>query len=309
MVFLAQWYPNHSMRLCRFFPLFTIAAVAVAPLSLTFAQSSQDRGNSSYQVRELTVKKSPLLPFPPGSGARGVLPIEFRSPDQMTQADRDVEADGEASIRERVRFAGLEFNQGIWSYQQIVCPVFPNHVLLRFTRNNGKGDESVFTASIPRMGEGRVRIIPILRRGYSLFSPAPINALTISAFNHIRAEEHPKGPPDWLATGMCYAALAGAHPQVDLAPEDAEARVFPSAVRAALEIPAKGGAVIRFLDAAAKPEPMEWTMTFNGKGRLLRATHTPAPPIVPQPLAAGAAAPKEAPLPPTVVEVEGPQEP
>jgi hypothetical protein len=71
---------------------------------------------------------------------------------------------------------------------------------------------SVFTVSIPRGGDGRVRIIPIQRRGYSLFSPAPINALTISAFNHIRAEEHPKAP-DWLGTGLCYAALAGAHPQ------------------------------------------------------------------------------------------------
>lgn len=299
MVFLAQWYPNHSMRLCRFFPLFTIAAVAVAPLSLTFAQSSQDRGNSSYQVRELTVKKSPLLPFPPGSGARGVLPIEFRSPDQMTQADRDVEADGEASIRERVRFAGLEFNQGIWSYQQIVCPVFPNHVLLRFTRNNGKGDESVFTASIPRMGEGRVRIIPILRRGYSLFSPAPINALTLAAFNHIRLEEHAGDAADWLGTGLCYAALAGANPQVELQSQPlahAGKTAFPLAM---LEVRPGGGDIVRFVDLSARPHPMEWTLIFDAKGRVRKASRAPAPTVESTPVPPALAGQTWVPVPPS----------
>jgi hypothetical protein len=220
----------------------------------------------------------------------------------MSQKDRDVEADGESSIRERVNFTGLEFNEGQWSYQQIVCPVFPNHVLLKFTRNNGKGDESVFTASIPRMGEGRVRIIPILRRGYSLFSPAPINALTISAFNHIRAEERPQGTPDWLETGMCYAALAGAHPQLALGPEDTESQSFPSGVPAVLEIPVEGGAVIHFLDAAAVPTPMEWNMTFNGMGRLLKATHTPAAPIRPKAIPPTVFEGEGTPIPPTLTE-------
>jgi len=223
----------------------------------------------------------------------------------MTRQDRDVEADGESSIRERVNFVGLEFNDGNWTYQQIVCPVFPNHVLLKFMRNNGKGDESVFTASIPRMGEGRVRIIPILRRGYSLFSPAPVNALTISAFNHIRIEEHPAGPPDWLGTGMCYAALAGAHPQVDLQDPGPDATSFAGGVPAALEIPVEGGAVIKFLDVAAKPQPMEWTMTFDKKGRLLKATHIPAPPTHPIAVPPTLADVKGTPIPATVLEVHG----
>ena len=70
---------------------------------------------------------------------------------------------------------------------------------------------SVFSASVPRNGAGRVRIVPILKRGYSLFSPAPINALTISAFNHIRAEEGEAANSDWLGNALCYAALAGSH--------------------------------------------------------------------------------------------------
>lgn len=219
------------------------------------------------------------MPFPPDGEAPApgrVYAIEFRSPDQMTQKDRDVEADGESSIRERTNFEGLGFNEGPWSYQQLVCPALPNHVFLKFTRNNGVGDVSMFTASIPRGGDGHVRIIPILRRGYSLFSPAPINKLTIAAFNHIRDEEHPGGAPDWLTTGLCYAALAGARPSAAIHAGGESASDFPLGMTGVLEIPVRGGAIIRFVDVAAPRRPMAWTMTFDGNGRLLKATHTPA---------------------------------
>ena len=297
------------MELLRSLPILLAVAAIAASSALLAGQAVQDVPATTYQVNPVTEKPSPPLPFPPGRWARTpVLPIEFRSPDQMTEKDAEVEADGESSIRERVNFVGLEFNQGKWSYQQIVCPVFPKHVLLKFTRNNGKGDESVFTASIPRMGEGRVRIIPILRRGYSLFSPAPINALTISAFNHIRAEEHPSYPPDWLATGMCYAALAGAHPQVSLIVDSTEAEKFSSGAAATLEIPVEGGALVRFLDLAARPQPMQWTMIFDKKGKLLKAEHTAAPARLPKGLPATLIDLPGTPLPPTV-DVSGQSQP
>jgi len=221
------------------------------------------------------------MPFPPGSETPGAAAVlEFRPYDKMSQQDRDLAADAESSIEERAGFAGLEFSQnsdgGKWGYQQIVCPALPNHLLLQFTRNNGIGDVSVFSASIPRGGDGRVRIIPIVRRGYSLFSPAPINALTISAFNHIRAEEHADEAPAWLETGLCYAALAGAHPQAGPA-EETDAKKLPAAPPGRLVIPLNGGAVISFTDVSTIPRPMRWTMTFNGKGRLVKATHSAEP--------------------------------
>jgi len=217
------------------------------------------------------------MPFPPGNGTEGpATPLEFRSYEKMSEQDRDLAADGESAIGEKAGFAGLEFNQGKWSYQQVVCPALPHHLFLQFTRNNGKGDVSVFSASIPRGGDGRVRIIPIVRRGYSLFSPAPINALTISAFNHIRAEEHAEKEPEWLGTAMCYAALAGVHPQIGPAEQD-DFRNLPAAPTGREVIPMRGGAVLSFTDVAAIPHPMRWTMTFNGKGKLLKASHTAAP--------------------------------
>jgi hypothetical protein len=217
------------------------------------------------------------MPFPPGNEAQApAASLEFRPYARMSPQDRDLAADAESAIGERAGFVGLEFNQGMWSYQQIVCSALPHHLFLQFTRNNGTGDVSVFSASIPRSGDGRVRIIPILRRGYSLFSPPPINALTISAFNHIRAEEHVDQTSEWLATGMCYAALAGAHPQIG-PPEETDVKKLPAAPTGREVIPMHGGAVIQFTDDAAIPRPMQWTMTFNGKGKLLKATHSAAP--------------------------------
>ena len=262
------------MERSRILPIvlaFAAIALVCAPVE---AQTDQDV-SAPQPTKAIKADRRPM-PFPPGSETpERTSSIEFRPFDRMTEKDRNLAADGESSIGERAGFAGLEFNEGKWNYQQVVCPALPNHLFLQFTRNNGTGDVSVFSASIPRGGDGRVRIIPILRRGYSLFSPAPINALTISAFNHIRAEEHPEKAPDWLATGLCYASLAGAHPEIGPA-EQTDFRKLPAAPAGRLVIPLRGGAVIQFTDVAAIPRPMEWTMTFDGKGKLLKAKHSTA---------------------------------
>ncbi|MGA2349947.1 MAG: hypothetical protein ABSF70_05880 [Terracidiphilus sp.] len=267
------------MERSRTFPAL-LAVTAIALVCVPFwskAQEAQtDQDVSTPQPRHIRKADKRPMPFPPGDETSGPAPaLEFRSYDQMTSLDRDLAANAESSIEERAGFEGLEFNQGKWSYRQVVCAALPNHLFLQFTRNNGTGDVSVFSASIPRTGDGRVRIIPVLRRGYSLFSPAPVNARTISAFNHIRDEEHIEATPQWLATGLCYAALAGAHPQIG-PPEETDLRKLPSAPTGTEVIPLNGGAVIQFTDVAL-PKPTLWTMTFNGKGKLLKATHSRAP--------------------------------
>jgi hypothetical protein len=206
--------------------------------------------------------------------------VEFRAVDRMSEEDRLLAANAESSIAEHAKYADLDFNQVGWSYQQVICLALPNHIFLRFLRNNSAGDVSMFSASIPRGEEGRVRIIPIQRRGYSLFSPAPINALTISAFNHIRAEENPDqdpaNVPDWLGTGLCYAALAGGHPQAATLSDNPAGEKFPVAGTALLDVGNNGGAVLSFTDVSATPRPMRWFMTFDRKGRLIKGGHSPA---------------------------------
>ncbi len=206
--------------------------------------------------------------------------LQFLPADQMTEHDRDLAANAESSIRERAGFENLEFNEGQWAYRQIACPALPNHLLLRFTRDDGTRAMSMFSAAIPRNGEGRVRIIPIVRKGYSLFSPAPIGPLTLAAFNHIRAEDNPDGVPDWVTTGVCYAALAGANPEADQAKlRGGDGPPLPVTDTPTLLITKYGGAIIRFDDLSAAPRPMQWNMFFDRKGKLLKATHAPVYPI------------------------------
>ncbi len=260
---------------------FAAVAWVCAPVA---AQTDQDA--SAPQPRHFRKAVHHPILFSYGTEeAKPADSVEFRADDRMSEQDRDLAADAEADIGERAGFAGLEFNQGKWGYRQIVCSALPRHLFLQFTRNNGSGDMSLFSASIPRpgtgSGDGRVRIIPIVRRGYSLFSPAPINALTIAAFNHIRSEENSgaensDAAPDWLATGLCYAALAGAHPQIGPA-EQTDFRKLPAAPTGRMVVPIDGGAVISFTDVSAALRPMLWTMTFNGKGKLLKATHSATP--------------------------------
>jgi hypothetical protein len=283
-----------------FLALASIAAVC-APMTAQTA-TGQAAPAANLKIRQVP-EAVPPKPFSPDVQASvTVAPIEYRAVSQMAEKDSLLAADAESSIGEHAGRVGLEFNQGKWSYEQVVCPALPNHVFLRFMRNNGTGDVSMFSASIPRNGEGRVRIVPIQMRGYSLFSPAPINALTISAFNHIRTEENPSGIPDWLGTGLCYAALAGGHPQAASLKEDAQDLKFPAAIPAELKIPNKGGEVISFLDVGAAPKYMDWTMTFNRKGKLLKATHTRVGLLTQEPVPPAEAV-KGSPVPPTIVEL------
>jgi hypothetical protein len=222
-------------------------------------------------------------PFPPAAGqVESARSIQLRPAAAMSEQDRLIEADAESSIAERAGYNDIAFNQGKWNYEQLVCPALPNHLFLRFTRNNGAGDVSLFSASIPRNGKGHVRIIPIERRSYSLFSPAPINALTISAFNRIRAEEKSSSAaPGWLGTALCYAALAGANPMAARMGAMDGPRKYPQASAPILEVTLQGGAVVHFTDMSARPHPMVWSLIFNSHGRLLKATHGPAG-IVPE---------------------------
>ena len=285
---------------------FLAAVLAVACCAASVSAQDDAAPPDPHNARPVPERVVPM-PFPPAGGPLEVArSIELHSPDRMSERDRLLEADAESSIAERAGYNDIAFNQGKWGYEQLVCPALPNHLFLRFTRNNGAGDVSVFSASIPRNGEGHIRIIPIQRRSYSLFSPAPINALTIGAFNRIRIEDKPDSTPGWLGTALCYAALAGANPAAAQLNEpqlnepsaaSAALKQYPAASSPILAIPADGGAVIRFTDLSAKPRPMAWSLTFNTKGKLLKATHGSAGLVTEKPLPVSTAEQTAKPVP------------
>jgi len=263
-----------------------IAFLALAVPYCCAQQTESDSVPLPPHAKPVPERPAPA-PFPIDSSslAKG-LTIEVRTPDQMTEQDRLREADAESSIAERAGFEDLEFNAGKWSYRQLVCPDFPNHLFLRFTRDNGRGDQSMFSASIPLNGEGHVRIIPILRRSYSLFSPAPINEITIAAFNRIRNEEKPEGPPSWAATALCYAALAGANPVAVPYGDASGVDGLPRGSASSLVVERNGSEVVRLADASARPKPVVWTMMFSKKGRLMKVKRLNDEVIAPKPVPA-----------------------
>jgi hypothetical protein len=239
------------------------------------------------QAPKQVVPREAATPFPPDAWTPiSSATVQMRPVEQMTAQDRALVAGADATIAGQAGMSGMEFTSGRWSYRQIVCPAFPNHLFLRFTRNQDAGDVSVFSASIPRDGKGRVRIIPIQRRSYSLFSPAPENAMTVAAFNHIRAEEQSMMAGGWADVGLCYAALAGANPQLARPDElerpdewSGEPHSYPAS-SAELSYPSAGGAILQFTDVSARPRPVEWSLVFDAKGKLLKAALRHSPMIV-----------------------------
>jgi hypothetical protein len=226
--------------------------------------------------------------------------LDFRSPEQMTAADRELADAGQAEITRRAGLLGFDLGndgkeQGSWGYEQAVCPVFSQHVILEYSRSNGPGDVTLFSAVIPR-GEGHVRVIPVRRRSYSLFTPAPSNTLTLNDFNHMVLEGQEGLSPDWLTLGLCYAALAGGHVRPALLAQTPQAEVYPLLAPATLTVSAKGGAEVRFDDETPHTNAMEWALTFAQDGHLLKVRHSVSRVLVERPVTGNAAEVRGAPV-------------
>ncbi len=242
-----------------------------------------DLSGSSYKTRPIP-QVEVVTPFPVNAPTDNH-PLEYRQQDQMTAPDRALVESANPSIREGATFAGMEFDSGTWSYQQLVCKALPAHVFLIFKEDNGPGDVSMFSAAIPRSGKDRVRVIAIERRGYSLFSPTPVNSLTIAAFNRIRADEPENQSADWLGTALCYAALAGARPAISPLPRESGGQDLALEFPPKLEVGNDGESTVRFVDAATERHASEWALTFDPKGQLVKVDHfaTPEFPVTPIP--------------------------
>ena len=268
----ALWYS--IPRMVRFLRL-PIGLAATALLCLPLAAQPAGPFSPILHRGKRVAPNTRPTPFPMGREAPPVSSeVEFQSPDRMSDADRTLVANFQADISRRAAVDAFEVNQGTWTRQQILCRALPNHLFLRYTRDDGARDRSVFSVSIPRDGKGRVRVIPVLRRGYSLFTPVGANAGTIAAFNQIRREDGPSSA-GWLETGLCYAALAGANPRVGPLTGDTTFSE-PTPPLAEMLVPVNGGAVVTFTDQTSRPRPSLWSLTFQPDGTLVKVEHQPA---------------------------------
>lgn len=203
--------------------------------------------------------------------------IVYRPRKEMSQSDRDLAATTQPAIRDAAAFVGIDFDKEKWSYRQLECQALPGHLFLLFEGDSGVGDASLFSAAIPRSGKGRVRVIPVARRGFSLFSPAPVNELATAAFNRIRAQEPASPPPDWLSTALCYAALTEPRLEVSTSPNPSPEPNLALSFPPTLETGVDGESTVRFVNVAEPRQPMQWALTFDAKGQLIKVEHLPTP--------------------------------
>lgn len=264
-----------------------IATVALAAFFFSAAcegQSETDSSSVPYPTRPLPPAER-ITPFSDGATpAADAQLIEFLTEDKIAEPDRSLAASDDNSIREHATLAGFDFDKGTWSHEQLVCQALPDYLLLVYRGDNGGSDVSLFSAAISRGDKTRVRVIPIQRRGYSLYSPAPVNALAISLFNRVRANDPASKTADWLSTALCYAALTGAHPET--APLAGETKDGAPSLRfpPTIEVGSLGESTVRFVDIATKGQPMEWALSFDSKGHLQKVVRFATPAYVVKPI-------------------------
>lgn len=269
MGFIRHFYP----RLC---------VLVMALQCLCCAAQETDRGPGKHPAKILPPASEVGAPFDlQAPASQRVNAIEFRSEAAMNAEDRQITRNAWPAIEKQAALTGFELGLSRWSFRQIVCPVLPQHLLLLFTRNNGANDRSEFSAALLRQGKGPVRILPILRRSYSTYSPASVNMVTIAAFNGIRAHDLAAEKTDWLTTGLCYAAMTGAHVTLAATAENRGRDANPLVMSPLIEIGDDGLTVIRFMDVDKPERPQQWEMTFNRQGKLLKVAVStlPAPAV------------------------------
>jgi len=240
------------------------------------------------------------VPTDPRVAQEGQLPltVAVRPAAAMTQEDKDLAASAAGAIRERAALYELGFNQGDWQESQLECPAFPQHLFLRFTRNMGTGDLSMFTVSIPRGREGRVRVIPILRRGFAPIFSAPESKTTMAAFNQVRAEEHIGAKADWSAVSVCYAAMTSARWNQ---PHDAVTLVMVGSPTLVLG----DHGVLSVALELADPAPGRWVVLYDRSGQVVKTEYTGFRDLTWRPVPAPVADLKGKPFPPVYTEENG----
>jgi hypothetical protein len=269
-------------------------AVLCAGFTASLQVFGQKEDTHGLRVRELH-PPAIATPFDLQTPTSSLRELKFLAPAEMKLADRSLVDANRDEILMRASRQGFDLEQATntssaWDYEQAVCPAFPQHVILAYSRSNGLGDVTLLSVVIPR-GEGHVRVIPARRRGYSLFTPVASNEITINDFNHVVLEEglrervdsrhksktlsqdHVLGGTDWFTLGLCYSALASGHVRAGLLAAKPEDEAYPLALPAQLRISDKGGADVWFADTTPEAKSMQWELRFAQDGRLLKVRH------------------------------------
>jgi len=248
-----------------------IAAMASGVRGAAQVTRQEPGGNSGKVVH--AVDAANLVPFALNATApEGGDGVDFRSAQAMTSEDRNAIDKAWPAMEKKAAENGFDLDRKGWTYKQVVSPAFSKHVLLLFSHDGPSGELSEFSAIVPRIGVEPLRVIPILRRGYSPYSAPQENPSTMAAFNQALASERAHEKPYWLSVSVCYAALSGADAVVPFAQTD-KGGDSPAAWAPIPSLHAEddGGVVARFETEEAPGRYTTWELTFDHNGNVIKA--------------------------------------
>lgn len=196
--------------------------------------------------------------------------LDLRNRSQMTAQDSQVVLQRTQDIAHSAEFYGYSLDSS-WTYQQTLCPIAPNHVLLNYTRTEANGSLSNFSAVVPRQS-GVVEIFPILRSGISPFAQQ-WGEHSYAVFNRLVAQERigmkrldmsSAFSMPWKDLALCYVALV-------TTPEKNAQAPFQLASEVTVSIHDRGQPDVGFTASDTNMSYSNWSLKFSSNGLLLKA--------------------------------------
>lgn len=206
--------------------------------------------------------------------------LPVRSFAQMEPADAEVVAAHKDAIARAAAFYDFHLDSS-WSYEQAVCPLTPQHILLNYYSRQRDGVSS-FSAVVPRQGSV-IRIVPLVHDGTAP-SVVPWGEHSYNVFNAMTAgsggvrqrkvssdqSQRPASlsPGDQFVWGLCYVALV--NERALIAHPDSELHVF-SATEPTFRLGTQGGSELSFTVRDDAQYYSVWQLEFSREGGLIHA--------------------------------------
>jgi hypothetical protein len=201
------------------------------------------------------------------------VPIQHLAQNAMSAADRTALEAHLGELTQVARIYGYNMEAGNWNYEQTLCAVMPDTILLHYFQDFPNGTESILTALVPR-GEGRVRIVPLLYHNATPFLPAPKDPRNYALFNELVpqsiAGKDAAASRNWLELSECYAELTGVPTNLPAGPNlDVGIAGAPSPT-IYVDVPNKTTRVT-FANREGERTYKIWSIAFNRDGKITAA--------------------------------------
>jgi hypothetical protein len=216
----------------------------------------------------------------PLAGEPKVLALQHLDQSQMSDADYQVVSNLSSELAQEAALANFDLSDAGWHFQQIVCPAFPDYVLLAFTHGADENGSSRFAAALSRTNT-QVRVVTAYAHGLLPFQASWNRPGTYEVFNSMLHEERGDLPvshaPNWLTIALCYAEMSGYPVQVlstTPLPDPTMDLLRLDANRPQMMIATDQSADVLFSDVSRPAITTNWKIHFDRQGRITSTSRT-----------------------------------